>query len=49
MTKFSILDLVPIAEDSNIGAAIANSADMAALAETLGHKLIKGIPKSADI
>ena len=36
MTKFSILDLVPIAEDSNIGAAIANSADMAALAETLG-------------
>jgi luciferase family oxidoreductase group 1 len=36
MTKFSILDLVPIAEGSNIGAAITNSADMAVHAEALG-------------
>ncbi len=38
MTKYSILDLVPIAEGSNIGTAIANSADMAAHAEAYGFK-----------
>ncbi len=35
MTKFSILDLVPVAEGSTIGKAIANATDIACHAETL--------------
>ncbi len=36
MTKFSILDLVPVAEGSTIGKAIANATDIACHAENLG-------------
>ena len=36
MTKYSILDLVPVAEGSSVGNAIAQAADMAAHAESLG-------------
>ena len=36
MTKFSVLDLVPVAEGSTIGKAIANATDIACHAENLG-------------
>ncbi len=36
MTKYSLLDLVSVNEGGNVGSAIANAADIAALAEALG-------------
>ena len=36
MTKFSVLDLVPVAEGSTIGKAIANATDIACHSENLG-------------
>src|SRR3546814_8987134 len=38
MTAFSVLDLVPVIEGSDIVAALANAADLAAHAERLGYK-----------
>src|SRR3546814_18592009 len=38
MTAFSGLDLVPVIEGSDIVAALANAADLAAHAERLGYK-----------
>jgi luciferase family oxidoreductase group 1 len=55
MTVYSILDLVPVVEGSNIGTALANAADLAAHAESLGftrfwvaeHHGMKGIASAA--
>ena len=38
MTEFSVLDFVPVREGSNVAAALASAADLAAHAETLGYK-----------
>ena len=37
MTRFSLLDLVPVREGDSIAAALANTADLAAHAERLGY------------
>ena len=37
MTKFSLLDLVPVVEGSNVASALANAADLAVHAERLGY------------
>lgn len=37
MTAYSILDLVPVVEGSNVSTALANAADLAAHAENLGY------------
>lgn len=37
MTKFSLLDLVPVVEGGNVATALANAADLAAHAEALGY------------
>ena len=37
MTKYSLLDLVPVVEGGNIATALANAADLAAHAESLGY------------
>jgi luciferase family oxidoreductase group 1 len=38
MTTLSILDLVPVVEGGNVATALANAADLAAHAETLGYR-----------
>src|SRR3546814_12560161 len=38
MTAFSVLDLVPVIEGSDLVAALANAADLAAHAERLGYE-----------
>ena len=38
MTDFSVLDLVPVTEGSNVSAALANAADLARHVEALGYK-----------
>ncbi len=38
MTSFSVLDLVPVTEGSDVAAALANAADLAAHVETLGYQ-----------
>jgi luciferase family oxidoreductase group 1 len=38
MTAFSVLDLVPVTEGSDVAAALANAADLAAHVEALGYK-----------
>jgi luciferase family oxidoreductase group 1 len=55
MTAYSILDLVPVVEGSNISTALANAADLAVHAESLGftrywvaeHHGMKGIASAA--
>ena len=55
MTAFSILDLVPVVEGGTVGTALANAADLAAHAESLGftrywvaeHHGMKGIASAA--
>lgn len=37
MTRFSLLDLVPVREGDNVATALANAADLAAHAEALGY------------
>jgi luciferase family oxidoreductase group 1 len=37
MTKFSLLDLVPVVEGGNVATALANAADLAVHAERLGY------------
>jgi luciferase family oxidoreductase group 1 len=37
MTKFSLLDLVPVVEGGNVATALTNAADLAAHAEALGY------------
>ncbi|ETI58527.1 alkane 1-monooxygenase [Sphingobium sp. C100] len=37
MTRFSLLDLVPVREDADVATALAQSADLAAHAEALGY------------
>ena len=37
MTRFSVLDLVPVVEDGSVGAALANAAELARTAESLGY------------
>ena len=37
MTRFSLLDLVPVREGGDVAAALAQSADLAAHAERLGY------------
>ncbi|WP_093667102.1 LLM class flavin-dependent oxidoreductase [Sphingomonas gellani] len=37
MTRFSLLDLVPVVEGGTVGTALANAADLARHAETLGY------------
>ncbi|MES2754990.1 MAG: alkane 1-monooxygenase, partial [Pseudomonadota bacterium] len=36
MTAFSLLDLVPVTEGSNVATALANAADLARHAEAVG-------------
>ena len=36
MTKFSLLDLVPVVEGGNVATALASAADLAVHAESLG-------------
>lgn len=55
MTKFSLLDLVPVVEGGNVATALANAADLAAHAESLGftrywvaeHHGMRGIASAA--
>ncbi len=55
MTKFSLLDLVPVVEGGNVATALANAADLAAHAEALGftrywvaeHHGMRGIASAA--
>jgi luciferase family oxidoreductase group 1 len=55
MTKFSLLDLVPVVEGGNVATALANAADLAAQAESLGftrywvaeHHGMRGIASAA--
>lgn len=55
MTKFSLLDLVPVVEGGNVATALANAADFAAHAESLGftrywvaeHHGMRGIASAA--
>jgi luciferase family oxidoreductase group 1 len=55
MTKFSLLDLVPVVEGGNVASALANAADLAVHAESLGfsrywvaeHHGMKGIASAA--
>ncbi len=55
MTAYSLLDLVPVVEGSSVGEALANAADLAAHAESLGftrywvaeHHGMKGIASAA--
>jgi luciferase family oxidoreductase group 1 len=55
MTRYSILDLVPVVEGGNVATALANAADLAAHAESLGfarywvaeHHGMKGIASAA--
>jgi luciferase family oxidoreductase group 1 len=55
MTAYSLLDLVPVVEGSNVAEALANAADLARHAETLGfarywvaeHHGMKGIASAA--
>jgi luciferase family oxidoreductase group 1 len=55
MTKFSLLDLVPVVEGGNVATALANAADLAAHAEILGftrywvaeHHGMRGIASAA--
>ncbi len=55
MTAYSILDLVPVVEGSTVSSALANAADLAAYAESLGftrfwvaeHHGMKGIASAA--
>jgi alkanesulfonate monooxygenase SsuD/methylene tetrahydromethanopterin reductase-like flavin-dependent oxidoreductase (luciferase family) len=55
MTAYSILDLVPVVEGGTVPQALANAADLAAHAETLGftrfwvaeHHGMKGIASAA--
>lgn len=55
MTKFSLLDLVPVVEGSSVAEALAHAADLAAYTETLGitrywvaeHHGMKGIASAA--
>jgi luciferase family oxidoreductase group 1 len=55
MTAYSILDLVPVVEGSTVSAAVANAADLAVHAESLGftrywvaeHHGLKGIASAA--
>jgi luciferase family oxidoreductase group 1 len=55
MTNFSLLDLVPVVEGGNVATALANAADLAAHAESLGftrywvaeHHGMRGIASAA--
>ena len=55
MTAYSLLDLVPVVEGSNVAAALANAADLASHAENLGftrywvaeHHGMRGIASAA--
>jgi luciferase family oxidoreductase group 1 len=55
MTKFSLLDLVPVVEGSNVATALANAANLAVHAESLGftrywvaeHHGMRGIASAA--
>jgi luciferase family oxidoreductase group 1 len=55
MTKYSLLDLVPVVEGSNVATALANAADLAVHAESLGftrywvaeHHGMRGIASAA--
>ena len=55
MTKFSLLDLVPVVEGGNVATALANAADLAGHAESLGftrywvaeHHGMRGIASAA--
>lgn len=55
MTKFSLLDLVPVVEGGNVATALVNAADLAAHAESLGftrywvaeHHGMRGIASAA--
>lgn len=55
MTRYSLLDLVPVVEGSSVAEALANAADLAAHAESLGftrywvaeHHGMKGIASAA--
>ncbi|MFM2410387.1 MAG: hypothetical protein RL481_1215 [Pseudomonadota bacterium] len=55
MPRYSLLDLVPVVEGSHVGAALANAADLARHAETLGfarywvaeHHGMRGIASAA--
>lgn len=55
MTKFSLLDLVPVVEGGNVATALANAADLAVQAESLGftrywvaeHHGMRGIASAA--
>lgn len=55
MTKFSLLDLVPVVEGGNVATALANAADLAVYAESLGftrywvaeHHGMRGIASAA--
>jgi luciferase family oxidoreductase group 1 len=55
MTKYSLLDLVPVVEGSNVATAFANAADLAVHAESLGfirywvaeHHGMRGIASAA--
>ncbi len=55
MTKFSMLDLVPVVEGGNVATALANAADLAVHAESLGftrywvaeHHGMRGIASAA--
>lgn len=55
MTNYSLLDLVPVVEGGSVGGALANAADLAAHAETLGfsrywvaeHHGMRGIASAA--
>ena len=55
MTAYSLLDLVPVVQGSSVSTALANAADFAALAESLGytrywvaeHHGMKGIASAA--
>ncbi len=55
MTKFSLLDLVPVVEGGNVASALANAADLAVHAESLGftrywvaeHHGMRGIASAA--
>jgi luciferase family oxidoreductase group 1 len=55
MTKFSLLDLVPVVEGSNVATALANAAELAVHAENLGftrywvaeHHGMRGIASAA--
>jgi luciferase family oxidoreductase group 1 len=55
MTRYSLLDLVPVVEGSSVATALANAADLAAYADSLGftrywvaeHHGMKGIASAA--